>query len=221
MRFLPAVGAFVAAFALQTAAQAAVVYVNTGQPNANTTVDTAHTSYWNLQTGNNPFQLGGGVFELKRGNSASAPIVLTLYIGTNLSIGAVVATRTVYTPEFDVLQGNNATYSPTNIYFGTEGDHDSNLATPDQLITAAPLTLLANTNYYLALSSTTGTSGSEQYFIKSTNDQFVYVNDGGQQVDPNSGTVVETPEPTSMLLLMAGLAGLGAARRRIGGMATA
>lgn len=180
-------------------AHATTFYVFTGQSNAQTQVDVNHTSTWNFTTGNSPFDLGGGDFTLKEGPNTTANIILTLYLGLDGS-GTQVAQLDLTNAQFDAL------FAPpiTNPVANTQS------FTLVPLHFASPYTLAANSEYHLALTSIAPDTQSLAYFIKGY-DSFTIQTPGGE-TPPD--VVLATPEPASIMLLAAGLAGLATVRRR-------
>ncbi len=199
MRYGAIVGTLIASIAVTTVpAHADTYYVYTGQSNAQTQIDVNHTSSWTFTTGNVPYALGGGNFTLKEGPQTTANITLSLYQGSSAA-GTLVSQISLTNTQFDAL------YAPPV----TNPAQNTQSFTLVPIHFAAPFTLAANSQYFLALTSTAVDSQSRAYFIKGY-DTFSITTPDGQPTPPD----VQIPEPAATGLLMVGLAGLAAARRQ-------
>jgi hypothetical protein len=177
-------------------AHAVTYYVATDITKANVTVDQNSSPTWTFSLGTGTqFDLGGGNLTMKT-NNADQNLVWTVY--RDFVGGPVVGTRSFTPGDFAGLFPGNDTsaYTPIQLWFGS----------PIALGSATE-----STTYYLELSSTV--VNSKQYFIKGGASALSFQNANGTPADLNvTATVV--PEPASAAALLAGLLGLGIARRR-------
>lgn len=206
--------------ALPSLAPAASFYLVTGQAAANTTIDSDHLMTWldsgtsqpclvsagNCATFNSIYfaptfnwDLGGGLFQIKRGVNSDVSITLDLWDVTTLAVGG--------TP--GALTGTNlatVTLAPAAVstsYTATNFDFSS------------PATLLAGRKYVATLTSAVGTNGSEQYFIKgidALNISSSNTGTGGTALAPLDQPSV--PEPSTWVSLVGGLGLVFFATRR-------
>jgi hypothetical protein len=168
----------------------------TDQTGGQTQIDVNHSSTWLL----NPsfsFDLGGGLFVMKAGNSVATTVTFTLYQGTDTT-GAVLTSTTFNSTQFCAQVGNCGTFAFHPFFFTT------------------PVALAAGTNYFGALTSAAPDVQSQAYFIKS--DSFFASDITGTPVVPSpfdapSGPA-PTPESSSLFLMSAGLGALGIMIRR-------
>jgi hypothetical protein len=114
-------------------------YLYTGQTQAQTQIDTNHTTAW-LLTAASPWTLGGGRFVMKRGTATTGDI--SLVVRTGSSSGTEIARVTLSRASF--------TGSFTEVAFDF----------------SSPLALQAGTSYYIAIESSAPDVQSEAYFIK-------------------------------------------------------
>ena len=177
-------------------------FLLTSQTNANTTIDSADSDYFApadliaacTSPSCNPqvftvgyfdvtfaWSLGGGVFSMKT-NGATADIVLSL-------IDATTNTRVAKASASSGSVSNN--YSPVNLLFDT------------------PYDLTIGHQYYATLTSDTGTSGSNQYFVKGAIGVTINSTTDG------TGTILSNPvpEPSTTVNLLLGAALIGASIR--------
>lgn len=164
---------------------------------AQTQIDSTHTSTWGFTTGL-AWDFGGGTFVMKKGTSASADVVLSIYQGTNSGtpVGTVAVPSTGFTQSFGNVQ----------------------------FLFSTPLALQANSQYYVDLTSTASGQGSTQYFIKGANSSLTFVDSNNNpipsgyvtSVTDTSGNTTSTvpglPEPASVSLIAVALGGTGVAR---------
>lgn len=191
-----------ATFAAATLCPADTIYfLTTGQATANTTIDSGHEMEWvapSLTTSclmttcqifsttafDSMFDwsLGGGDFTIKAGNGVSAGITLSIWDGVP---GGTLASPTGTLVDTVTLDGSSVSesYTPTAFTFAT------------------PVTILAGHHYTATLTSPTGTTGSQQYFIKGT-DTLSIVDSSGTGLN---GPPPSVPEPSSALLIATGL----------------
>ena len=199
-----------------TLCPAGTVYsLMTGQATANTTIDSGHEMEWVapsltascLVTSCQVFttsyfdptfnwSLGGGNFTIKVGNGVSADITLNIWDGTP----------------------SGTLTSPTGTLVDTvtvSGSSVSSSYTPTAFTFATPVTILAGHHYTATLTSATGTTGNQQYFIKGINTLSIVDSSGASLTDPSA-----IPEPSPILLMAGGLALLAAnhLRKRRGGV---
>src|SRR5579863_2821409 len=73
-------------------------YLATGQTGAQTQIDVSHTSTWELIP-NIDFSFGGGLFQMKDGQTASDDVLLSLYQGTDAT-GTLLGTLTLSNTAF-------------------------------------------------------------------------------------------------------------------------
>ena len=169
--------------------------VATSQATGNTQLDETHTRIWEF----NPawdWEIGGGNFVIKRGNTTTLPAVLALHLGsatgdllTSVSVDPSVATTT---------------YAPVDFLFNTS------------------YTMTAGLTYTLVLSSATGDNGSQQYFIKGGDngfEGFEFQDETGNPLPesdptPPTGGAEAVPEPASMLLTACGIGAIYFVKRR-------
>ena len=188
-------------------------YLVTGQANANTTIDSDHLMQWLEPSSGqacltntctsfvtsffNPtfdWDLGGGNFTIKS-NGPTADITLSLFDGTVTGApgalgGTLVASTTV------LGSSVTSTYTPTDFLF------------------SGPVTLLTGHHYIAILSSTTGTNGADQYFIKGIDTlsiQSTTTGGGDTEIlsDPEA-----VPEPGTWMMMTSGIALVGLFRKR-------
>lgn len=129
-----------------TALASPIYFLKTDITGAQTQIDTNHTSTW-LLTPNTPFDLGGGLFEMKDGPSTAADVVLSLYQGSNNAgtlLGQVILTNTAFCAQVANCQAFN-----THSFLFT-----------------SPIALSAGTTYFAALTSVAPDTQSTAYFIK-------------------------------------------------------
>lgn len=191
------------------AAQATTYYsVQTDITGAQTGIDSASTSTWSFTTGQG-WSFGGGSFEMKTGSQTSANITLSVYEGTNFT-GPSVGSISMTTSEFCGGSAPCQSFAVRSFTFTNA------------------LVLEANKTYFVDLTSTAGTSGSQQYFIKGTNSSLSFVDDNGDpipsgyitSITDSGGNTTTTapptpaPEPATFGIVALGTMGLAALRRR-------
>jgi hypothetical protein len=138
----------------------------------------------------NSSKLGGGLFVMKAGSSASATTSLTLYQGADTS-GPVLATVTLSNSQFCGQTSNCGSFAFHQYFFTT------------------PITLLSGSTYFAALTSSAPNPQSQAYFIKSDNFFASDVN-GAPLNPPPLDPPVPEPEPSTFLLTTIGLVALAA-----------
>ena len=176
-----------------------VDYLSTGQTGAQTQIDTLHTSSWSL-TPSSDFSLGGGVFDMKEGQSASADVVLSLFQGSD-DTGLLLASIDLTNLEFCPGGGCNQF---TNVDF----------------LFSTPVDLTTGVNYFAELTSSAPNSQSQAYFIKSGS---FFISDlNGNAINPqpiNGSDPPAVPEPPTVLLTASAAAACwavgGGARRKM------
>ncbi len=164
-----------------------IYYVSTGQSNANTTIDADHTSSWVFSSPSN-FDLGGGKFVMKEGSGTSAPSTLSIWLGNigDTLVASLSLTESAFCAQ---LAPHCGQYAEVDYFFET------------------PVTLNGGSSYTVALSSSAGTNGSEQYFIKADDTTPLIIADAGGNVLPAEVTP-DVPEPSTTGLYLVGLAGI-------------
>lgn len=197
-----------AIFAVPTLCPADTIYfLTTGQASANTTVDSGHEMEWVAPSltasclvtscdtfSTNSFDsafnwtLGGGEFTIKEGNAVSAGITFSIWDGAP---GGTLAAPTGTLVD-------SVTISPINV---------PRSYTPTAFTFATPVTILAGHHYTATLTSQTGTTGSQQYFIKGIDTVGVLDSSGMALSDPSPSV----PEPSSILMIASGLGLMAAA----------
>ena len=170
------------------------IYLATDQTGQQSQIDVNHTSSWTLVPGIT-FDLSGGLFVMKAGNSASDTTTLAVYQGSS-SAGTLIASVVLSNSTF-CLQAGCGSFALHQFFF------------------SAPVTLTSDTTYFVSLTSAAPDVQSQAYFIKS--DSFFASDINGTPIVPsplNSSSPSGVPEPSSFLLSGAGLLVLGLAIRR-------
>ena len=185
-----------------------VYYLVTAQSGANTTIDADHLTQWYPSTlaqscivqacanvtvadfaPTFDWQLGGGNFTIKRGDTNQDSIILNIWDGVVSGTPAALTGTNVAT--VTLAAASVATqYTPTDFLFTT------------------PVTLLTGHKYIATLTSVASTNGADQYFIKDP--QVLQIQDSGGVVLTDT-----VPEPATWVL-MAGFFGLAGLARRKG-----
>ena len=189
---------FVAIVAAASSANAAAVYytVQTGMQGRQTQIDREHTSTWTFTTGK-AWVFGGGTFEMKDGPSTDADITLSIYDGGN----SLVAARTLTNAAF------SQSFKPISFLF------------------KSPIELSEDTTYSVRLTSDAPDRANRQYFIKGADSTLEFM-DGDESSNPipsgflrslsglGEASQTDVPEPMTLSLLSAGLAGVAVCRVR-------
>jgi hypothetical protein len=152
-------------------------------------------------TPNINFDFGGGLFTMKDGSSTSASVTLALYQGTD-DTGSLLTSFNLTQPDFCAQVSNCGQFAFHQFFF------------------VAPVSLVAGTTYFAALTSAAANTQSLAYFIK--NDSFFISDQSGtpiqpQPVDFGSPASSTIPEPHSLAFLGIGgglLWGLNGAKSR-------
>jgi hypothetical protein len=187
--------AFLATMLFSSLSMGATYYLATDNTGAQTQIDVNHSSTWVLNVGTT-FDLGGGLFSMKAGNSATDTVSFNLYSGSDAT-GTLLASVTL----------DNATFCAQAANCGTYVFHQFFIS---------PVTLLSGQTYYAALTSSAPDTQSQAYFIKS--DTFFVSDENGTPVVPSPlgpGPVTETPEPSTVMLSGLGLVMLGFLGRKV------
>jgi hypothetical protein len=180
----------IAAILAIPSAHGAAYFLATDQTGAQTQIDEAHTSAWTFSP-NILFDMGGGIFEMKAGNSAAADVTLRLYQGADAS-GTLLATTVLTNTTFCAQVSNCGQFNPHQFFF------------------AAPIALQVGTTYALILTSPAIDTQSTAYFIKDNNRFISDIN--GTAITPSPvtfggpSTTETTPEPSAWILMLSGLA---------------
>src|SRR5579859_7376588 len=156
-------------------------YLATGQTGAQTQIDTAHTSTW-LFTPNTDFSFGGGLFDMKAGQSVVDDLVISIYQGTDAT-GTLLDSLTLTSTVFCGQVANCGQYNYHQFF----------------LPTAVPLT--TGTSYFVALTSQAPNTQSLAYFIKS--DTFFVSDANANPIVPSpigTPTGSPVPEPSTLTL---------------------
>ena len=144
------------------------------QAGANTGVDENFTSSWHIiVAGGASFSFGGGKFAMKKGNSSTADVVLTLYEGSNTS-GTVLASKTLTVASF------------TNKF-------------EEVPFVFSSVQTLNSGRYYVTLTSTALDSGNTTYFVKGVQDAIVSI-DGTTEISSSIATVSSSPAEANFSL---------------------
>ena len=177
-------------------------YLSTNQTGAQTQVDVAHTSTW-LFTPTIDFLFGGGLFNMKDGSNTSANLQLSLFQGSDASgvlLDSVSLTHTTFC-------GQVSSCNQFDLH---------------QFFVDTPLLLTTGTTYFAQLTSLAPNTQNTAYFIKSTT--YFIANQTGVPVEPSPiagagaaggpGAPAATPEPSTFLLIGAGLGACALIQRR-------
>jgi hypothetical protein len=172
---------------------AVTAYVATDQTGAQTQIDIDHASSWvlNVQT---TFDLGGGLFTMKDGQTTADDITFSLYQGSD-STGTLLDSVTLTHAAFCSQVSNCGNFEFHQFFFVT------------------PIQLDSGNTYFATLTSSAPDTQSLAYFIKS--DTFYASDETGTPVDSSPFDSVAdpaVPEPASFFLAGGGLLLLGASR---------
>ena len=176
--------------------------IQTNIQGAQTGIDAMDSSMWTFTVGTS-WDFGGGTFTMKAGSSVAKPsstnppIVLSVYSGTNF--GTLVGSTSLSPTQFCGQLGSCQSFGAVQFAFAT------------------PLALSANTAYFADLSSSTGTSGSDQYFIKGTSSTLAFVDSNNNPIPAQDliTTTSSVPEPTTLAMTALAIGGCALARRRV------
>jgi hypothetical protein len=176
MRFFVFLALALAPLLVPAQARAGVYYsVETGIQGGQTGIDSAATSTWSFAVGS-AWSFGGGTFMMKSGSSTNAPITLSVYSGTNS--GTAVASLSLTNAAFCAQLGSNCqSFGAVNFQF------------------SSPLALAAQTTYYIDLTSTAGTTGSQQYFIKGASSTLSFVDSSNNPIPAQDLVTTSNPVP--------------------------
>lgn len=196
----------------------ALLFVSTGQSNANTQLDVNHTQHWTYTVSADVQGVNGGLFTMKDGPSTEAGATFVIFRGGYQSY----------------LDGS---YVNSTVFAQTLGNSAFNQQYDPRLFQNTSINLLAGQTYTGVLFSNTPDAGSTQYFIKGNLDTLTFVDENGNEVSSLSSRIAiasstsnpSTPtvggetnvvhEPGSMVLALAGVSLLVGTRRRKFGFA--
>jgi hypothetical protein len=163
------------------------VWVSTGQTTAQTQIDLDHSTTWQF-TPVLEFTFSGGRFIMKDGPSTVASISFSVYEGLNAN-GLLLAQLTLTNDDFCVGQDNCQNYGLHTFDLGTQS-----------------VAMQIGRNYFIALTSPTANDKQSQaYFIKGP-DLITFTDANGNPYNPPPAMIGTVPEPSTGLLLGAGVA---------------
>ena len=179
---------------LPTASSAdTILFVTTGHTGAQVQVDMDHTQHWTYTPSHDVSNVGGGLFDLKRGRDTSANIIFNLFAG-----------------EFSDYASHNTEATSLLWVVLTPGVFTQQYE-PVLFEDPSPVKLTAGTAYTAVLASPALTAGDVQYFIKGGSEKPLFLVDrNGNQMDEGGNPV---PLPSALPAVAMLLAGFGLRRR--------
>jgi uncharacterized protein YxeA len=181
----------------------ALLFVSTGQSNANVQLDVNHTQHWTYGVSSDVNGIDGALFTMKRGPSTGADITFLIFQGVYQDF-----VENTYTALFSKTLSSSAftqSYDPVSFQ-------------------GAPINLTAGNIYTAVLLSNTPDTGSTQYFIKGDTSTLTFVDGGGNRLSMSSmitmnavsAAAKSVPAPGSLLLVSLGVLLILAMRKKIG-----